>query len=144
MTEKVHITWEKSFPRRQIEEMVNPERGLYQFYGYHPVYGDDVLLYIGRTKEDNLKSRLLSHEFLSEGVPEILKPDSISIRVAYVPDLDVDIGAVEALLIFMHSPAWNSSEVRYTNEKYRNLEVYNEGDFGALLEVVKGRELFQQ
>jgi len=37
------------------------DRGLYQIYGHHPVYGSNVLLYIGQTYGRTFRERIEEH-----------------------------------------------------------------------------------
>src|SRR5579872_2702258 len=39
------------------------DRGLYQIYGHHPVYGSNVLLYIGQTYGRTFGERIEEHNF---------------------------------------------------------------------------------
>lgn len=88
--------------------------GFYCIYGRHPVYGPDVLLYIGETKEtdngrsfrdrlgEHLKGRFWYHANLSIslGSPEAnleLQPQ--------------DIRQIESILIAAHKPALNRKNI---------------------------------
>lgn len=82
--------------------------GLYMIYGNHPVYGTNVLLYIGRTFK-NTKNRIENHELIA--YPEL----DCQIYFGY-PIIQVDeavesisekIEVAEALLIERHFPALN-------------------------------------
>ena len=72
--EEIKIFWEGPF---SIEEITNNEidekydvkssdKGLYQIYGSHPLYGDGVLVYIGRTK-NSFQSRLNGRWVIENG-----------------------------------------------------------------------------
>ncbi len=70
---EIDIWWEGPFDQDEIidndidknfYDNTADKIGLYQIYGTHPLYGNDVLLYIGRTKGkkgflDRLKNRCL-------------------------------------------------------------------------------------
>ena len=45
----IHVQWDGPFTLDQLSEMNNEyDYGVYQVYGSHPIYGSDVLLYIGK------------------------------------------------------------------------------------------------
>ena len=55
------ISWAETGENFSHERLNRPEDvGLYQVYGFHPVYGPDVLLYIGQTTE-SFGKRLAGH-----------------------------------------------------------------------------------
>ena len=47
----IHIEWEGPYSLNQLDTLndLRRDHGLYQIYGHHPVYGSNVLLYIGQT-----------------------------------------------------------------------------------------------
>jgi hypothetical protein len=49
----VDIQWEGPYPLSALGKLSDParDRGLYQIYGHHPVYGQGALLYIGKALE---------------------------------------------------------------------------------------------
>jgi hypothetical protein len=51
MSERIiHIEWEGPFSLKQISDLKgNADKGLYQIYACHPVYGPAQLVYIGQT-----------------------------------------------------------------------------------------------
>ena len=52
-TKEFDICWEGPLLQKEIEDKKNRSEdfGIYQFYGFHPVYGEYVLLYIGMTTD---------------------------------------------------------------------------------------------
>lgn len=133
----VHIKWEY-FPNPS--KISSTEGGVYQFYGWHPVYskdGEEVLLYIGIT--NNFKRRMDEHIQSWEWIPKFLRPESIKIRLGRISSNEaaVSLKSIESLLIFMHSPAWNSSEIaEYSRDEEDVIVIINEGERGQLLERV--------
>ena len=143
MTKEITIKWESPVSQNEIKKKreVYQGSGVYQLCGYHPVYGeDDVLLYIGET--DCLYCRIKNHEYINL-LPNCFKPEKIKIRVGrIVKNKDnVHLKTIEGILIFMHSPAWNSAKVRNPCECYRDIEIKNEGKNGCLWDV-KGNTFF--
>jgi hypothetical protein len=45
----IHIEWEGPYSLSQLDTLndLRKDYGLYQIYGHHPIYGSNVLLYIG-------------------------------------------------------------------------------------------------
>ena len=52
----IHIQWQGPYSLKQLDILKDPrkDRGLYQIYGHHPVYGANVLLFIGQTMGETL------------------------------------------------------------------------------------------
>ena len=58
----IHLNWEGPYPleRGQIDKG-KAQHGLYQYYGEHPVYGQDTLLYIGKAFDQEISKRIGQH-----------------------------------------------------------------------------------
>jgi hypothetical protein len=117
--EKIYdVFWEGPFSWDERGDKVKPHQVLYQIYGHHPVYGSNILLYIGMTEKGI--QRLEQHE--SWVCDEC---DTMSFRLGslgdfiswkewnepgdYEPAKREIVEEIEALLIDAHSPAYNSS-----------------------------------
>ncbi len=50
-TREIFLDWEGPFTTDELEDLNDPriDYGLYQVYGTHPLYGEEVLLYLGAT-----------------------------------------------------------------------------------------------
>jgi hypothetical protein len=121
------------------------ERGpyvLYSIHGTHPVYGSNVLLYIGRTARAG-GQRLDEHEWWVDH-----ECDEVVVRVGSVGSF-TDWGAweeterypkakndlvemIEALLIHANQPAYNS-QGKQSLSVAEHFRVFNSGWFGRLL-----------
>ena len=134
----VTIEWEGSFCLDYVIDELNgrDDYGLYQIYGHHIVYGSNSLLYIGKAEGLTFSQRFSQHrKWLSD-------EEGVSIRIgrvaiddyAYDPPACSDWREVlrdaEALTIYWHSPAYNSSNIETYNGQ--QLKVANRGDRGAL------------
>ena len=143
----IHLFWEGPKTFEQLNSLNNEEQdyGIYQIYGTHPVYGKDTLLYIGKASERSFKQRLVSdkREWINN------KWDDINFRFhigrLYGIEIPSDdewgeqIQIAEELLIFSHSPAYNSDHVGSINEdKVYDSIVLNWGNRGMLLPEVTG------
>jgi hypothetical protein len=116
--EIVHLEW-KEFPfNDDIYNNFNgkSDYGIYQIYGDHPVYGENILLYIGKAQDQTYSQRLNGHNDFNE--THIPKFRRIHLSYFYKTD-DVNyknwgesIDIVERLLINSHFPAYNSQDVK--------------------------------
>lgn len=131
----IHIDWEGPFTLEEAKS--NSGFGLYQYYGDHPVYGQGVLLYIGKT-DSTFAARLNQHNW-ETWIPaptqvylgHLCGPDDIP--EAQWPSL---IDAAENILIFAHSPAFNSSRLNAIRNRDRDVRVLNWGSRKSLLPEV--------
>lgn len=57
----IHIEWDGPFKLDQLSELNNTDIdfGIYQIYGSHPIYGADVLLYIGKADRQTFSKGFL-------------------------------------------------------------------------------------
>ena len=142
----IHVQWDGPFSLEQVSELNNEDHdyGVYQVYGSHPIYGSDVLLYIGKASQQTFATRLRQE-------PWLYNQDARNIRY-YVGRLaaeqtpketewDRQIGMVEALLVHSHWPARNSQYVQSlgTNaSQLSNIQILNWGQRRDLLGEVSG------
>ncbi len=144
--EHIHVQWDGPLSyeeARQLRDEVH-DYGVYQIYGSHPVYGSDVLIYIGKADSQSFGVRLSQHDW------QYTNQDSSRLNV-YVgrlhgydgtPTLNkwsTQIAQVESLLIYSHWPAGNSSglNVRF-GSKLHSIHVLNWGNYRDLLAEVSG------
>ena len=145
MMEVIKIDWKGSFTIDKIlqgNELLFSEIGVYQIYGFHPLYGNDVLLYIGRTKNENGFSSRLKNRW------EILNgQDSENVRIYLgVPFSDEKtlqrdekekmIEKAEVLMINSLKPAFNSSNVKNVGKNLlQEYIVENYGQYRKLYPI---------
>ena len=111
------IEWVGPFSLDYVIDELNgkDDYGLYQIYGTHIVYGASSLLYIGKAEGLTFSQRFSQHrsEWLSE-------EEGVSIRIGRIasadyaydpPDWRKVLRDAEALTIYWHSPAYNSSNI---------------------------------
>ncbi len=140
----IHLKWEGPL---EIEEVCNlkddeEDFGIYQVYGNHPIYGSGVLIYIGMTADQSFGERIKQETWLTD---DDIKPISI-----YVGRFDMNdklssqqwielTKMVEKLLIYSHSPAFNSSNINKSlGKEFENMLILNWGTRGNLLPEVSG------
>lgn len=148
----INIEWEKiKFDFNSHKEKDKPEDyGIYQIYGYHPAYGEDSLLYIGKAQNQNFGTRLNERwEFVESGSqPTSIRLGRImrSSKSGENHTWDIKqwkemIGIAEMILIKAHSPAMNKQENTgvFVIDKYfdnNHFLIINRNDFGQLLPEV--------
>lgn len=154
--EEIKFFWEGPFNINDILEnkidksysVKANDIGLYQVYGTHPLYGSNVLVYIGRTKNKNgFKSRLKDRWVIDNGsdtenVQIYLGTIFSDINQNYSDkDLDNLIDKSEVLLINAMKPAYNSSNVQSANEDFikDNFILHNEGNYRSLYPVLDSK-----
>lgn len=55
----IHVHWNGPFSLEDVEQKDdNFDYGVYQVYGSHPIYGSDVLLYIGKASDQTFSVRI--------------------------------------------------------------------------------------
>ncbi len=120
--------------------------GLYEIAGYHPVFGDDSLLYIGMTQDQTFSERFMQHK-------SWLKDEwDITVYVGRIRSIDGKdsqdfhgnlwrsvVEDAEALLIYFHAPPYNSRSISEFPEPTHNLRIINLGDCGDLYPEVSHR-----
>ena len=158
--EVIDIEWEDSFSVKydKEKELYNlgdcdllDKNGFYQIYGRHPVYGPDVLLYIGETKDNSngrcFKDRLNEH---IKGAGEISNRGrfwfhtNLSIHLALSSLKDEKIKIVESMLIAANKPALNQHHIDTPKSNCKNILVHNWGFLGSLQTVISGNYLLPE
>lgn len=161
MEENIRIEWDGPYTLADIgyleddkysskESKLNnktKDYGIYQVYGHHPVYGNNVLLYIGKADEQTFSKRLSQESWH-------MNQDSNNIQF-YVgrlfskeePTLEKWsnlINIAERMLIFAHSPAMNSSNILTISrnivelKKFENVRIFNYDNCRSLLPEISG------
>lgn len=134
---KVILKWKKFDKLEDVLDKTNADDyGVYQILGYHAVFEDDSLLYIGLAKKRSFGARFKEHQ-------DWLKAEAdITIYLGRVNSIDDNenytektwrniIDDVEALLIYYHSPPYNSRCISEPPSNTR-LRIINTGDYGSL------------
>lgn len=134
MNKNIDIWWEGPFSQEEIvNNKINSNDydntadkvGLYQIYGIHPLYGNNVLLYIGRTKNNKGFASRLNNRWET-----IYGSDNTNVRIYLgtiftaaennlTPEEEYErIEYAEVLLINAMKPAFNSSNIKSVGKKY--------------------------
>lgn len=112
--------------------------GLYQWYGDHPVYGAETLLYIGVAIDQKFGKRLRQENW------EVWIPSAPSLYVGRVftekdkapKDVETIVKTAEKVLIFSHSPAFNSANLNNIDGVAEAVRIFNWGKRKSLLPEV--------
>ncbi|WP_434401690.1 hypothetical protein M1Q06_03750 [Planococcus sp. 11815] len=140
----IQIQWEGSYQLKDLPHLMNDKTdyGVYQVYGTHPVYGNDVLLYIGKADYQTLGKRIPQENWLCTN-------DSNNHKI-YIGRLHGSqplndeiwskyIDLAERLLIYSHKPAYNARSISSLPEKELQLiHILNWGDHRSLMPEVSG------
>lgn len=120
MSNIVNLFW------KEKKTFANEKNIIYQIYGDHLIYGKNVLLYIGETIDYNRRKieqdRWVDFEQNNTTFYAEVKGDEYTLK------------KVETLLIFSHSPSYNSKKLCWNDEyKEDKMIVRNYGLKGVLL-----------
>jgi hypothetical protein len=140
----VHVIWKGPYRHDKLAYLRNEDSdyGVYQVYGSHPVYGSDVLIYIGKAVQQTFGVRIPQSgwdEYNGD-------PDNLKVyvgRLAGTEPTPADeewsrlIDLVEKLLIVAHWPGGNSANINADFEKMdQDVRVMNWGAYRSLLPEV--------
>jgi len=127
----IHIDWDGPFSIDDLGGLKDEgvDYGVYQIYGGHPVYGSNVLLYIGKAVDQTFGKRISQ-----EGWEDNRDSGNIEIYVGRLsgnktPESgkwDLEISLAESLLIYSHKPAFNAQCIKSAPTKgLENVHVFN-------------------
>ena len=126
--------------------------GIYQIYGHHPVYGSNVLLYIGKAQDQTFSIRISQegwdnnedYKNIQIYLGKIYNENNFPANEEGDREWDKRISQAESMLIYAHEPARNSSNiltVSRENQKleiFKNIRVLNYGQYRSLMPEVSG------
>ena len=153
--EKIYeVYWKGPFTDDTLEKLTEEENEkfvLYKIYGSHPMYRNDILLYVGMT-EIGVVNRLNQHNYWMD--EERFGPSKIyfasighfeswkqSDEMIIFDCLDRKvIENVEELLIYAHQPVHNKKS-RSSAKGAKGIRLFNTGAYGMLMPEVSA--LFQ-
>lgn len=152
----INIYWEGSYSLEDVlnktndyKENENTDYGIYQIYGSHPVYGNDVLLYIGKAVQQTFSTRINQEKHWQ------YNKDTKNIKIYFgrlignkpsnIDEWNDMIGKAEEILINYHIPAHNSSNINTVKqEKLANTHILNWGQYRSLSAEVSSMQLFDE
>lgn len=146
MRTDIHIDWTGPYTYDKAVQLKNTlyDFGVYQIYGTHPVYGADVLLYIGKADQQTFGVRLAQEAWRSTNADS----SDLSVYVGRLggygrtpsnEEWSRRITIAERMLIVAHWPAGNASGLKvFLGEDYHETHVLNWGNHRNLLPEVSG------
>ncbi len=122
------------------------DKGIYQIYGYHPIYGDNVLLYIGKTLTQTFSKRISQEGWENNNDYknfQIYVGRLFNTKQEPPKNWDNIISKAEQMLIYSHSPAKNSSNIVSVTKKHKlkefeNIRILNYDNHRSLMPEVSG------
>ena len=147
--EIINIEWEGPLTHEKAYEQNGPrDYGLYQYYGDHPVYGRDALLYIGKAQDERFGRRLRQYKFQEWGVKIQIYLGRIIIKEGDRRPSSTKWGKMidqaETLLIRACLPVQNSDKLNIPDKMDNaerdlvKLHILNWNFYGSLLPEVSG------
>jgi hypothetical protein len=140
----IHINWYGPYKLEGLDKINNDDcdYGVYQVYGTHPIYGSNVLLYIGRAVDQTFCTRLSQEEWTSNEDSGNVQIYIGRIAGGSTPEDKQwcrEIELAEKLLIHTHKPALNSQNIRSIPDlKLLDVHVLNWENRRDLLPEVSG------
>lgn len=116
-----------------FKEAFKDKSGIYQIYGTHPIYGRNVLLYIGKTN-DSFKKRLEKHnlDWIIYEYDEVQFYTGVIVDKDGEPNYDSElVDIAERLLIYFSAPAYNSQGLIEV-KKGEEVILLNFGKIGSI------------
>lgn len=143
-THIIQIDWDGPYKITELPQLTDSisDYGVYQIYGYHPVYGNDVLLYIGKADHQTFGKRIPQENWWDTNdsnntkiyVGRLLGPQTPNQL-----DWSLEIDLAEQLLIYVHKPAYNARSVSsLRNLKIQDIHILNWSNYRSLLPEVSG------
>ena len=130
----VRIKWDGAYAMDRTKELLSEEDyGIYQIYGRHVVFGKDSLLYVGKAVKQSFGERIKDHEYWLGDVSGL----EIYVGRIYAKDYKDNadwedlVCQCESLLIYWHSPPYNSQHIN--TSKAKDIRIHNHGEIVSLL-----------
>ena len=133
--ERFAVTYDRDLDQYQLDKAPDElldKSGLYQIYGRHPIYGNDVLLYIGETKENEGESRNFQIRLGEHLKSKFYCYTNLSISLAPCSENSEAILDIESVLIHSHQPALNRIHLESHRECNPPILIRNWGFVGSL------------
>lgn len=153
LEEKIYeVCWQGPYKPKSIEKKIDTEDMknfvLYKVYGSHPMYGSDILLYIGMT-EKGINNRLNQHNYWMD--EENFNKSKIYVasigdfkdwsetnthkNIVFKRPARSVIEKIEALLIYAHQPSHNIKN-RRSAKSSQDIRIFNTEKYGSLMPEV--------
>lgn len=137
--EDIHIDWQGPFTLEQaLQLQSDTDFGLYQYYGEHPIYGQNALLYLGSATKQTFGKRLSQHNWhLWSATPVEIYVGKLCTEGPIDPHNAIrKLCLAESILLFSHSPGFNTSNLNSIGHKGNDARVLNWGKRKSLFPEV--------
>ena len=147
----IDIGYNEETGKYTLDDILNDECkdfGIYQVYGFHPIYGNDVLLYIGQAARQTFAKRLSQEAWEYNADYKNIKFYVGRLFAKNQPPSekiwDKMIDIAEKMLIFAHEPARNSSNILTISrdkaklEEFKNIRIFNYDNYRSLMPEISG------
>lgn len=143
-THLIQIEWEGPYHLTNLASLTNEnfDYGLYQIYGKHPIYGSDVLLYIGKADYQTLGKRISQEGWFDTNDSNNVKIYVGRLYGPFIPTEEQwskEIDLAERLLIYSHKPAYNSRSISsLPDSELQDIHILNWGQHRDVLPEISG------
>lgn len=140
----IHLDWDGPYKLNELSKVTDYETdfGIYQIYGAHPIYGANVLLYIGKADRQTFGVRIAQEGWNSNSDAGRLIVYVGRLAGNFTPANDGwsnEICLAEKLLIHAHKPAYNSQSIKSIPHKdLENIHILNWANHCSLMHEVSG------
>ena len=140
----IHIDWDGPLTSAQIRACnTASDRGVYQVYGHHPVYGSDVLLYIGKAAGQSFAKRIPQETWWADNRDAGRLTFYIGRLCGPATPQQAEwqrlIDLAERFLISTHSPANNTQKgIARVDANLREVHIFNYGHHRDILPEISG------
>jgi hypothetical protein len=152
--ETYDVYWEAAGPLGAVDKSILAKSHvLYFLVGFHAVYGNRSLLYIGKSERDGVGSRLTEHlKFwgaaeASDLETYVATADTFTTWEAWRANSKMryetcppssTVAMLEALLIYVHQPAYNAKGLARPPSG-THIRIFNTGKYAPLLPEISTR-----
>jgi len=140
----IQIDWTGPYLLKDITELTDVQKdyGIYQIYGKHPVYGSNVLLYIGKADYQTIGKRISQENWWDTNDSTTLTIYAGRLSGESVPNESKwsnEIDLAEKLLIYVHKPAYNSKNLNnIPDQDLQDVHILNWGSYRDLFPEISG------
>jgi hypothetical protein len=140
----IQIAWDGPYYLKDLNDLKDEQKdyGIYQIYGKHPVYGSNVLLYIGKADYQTIGKRISQENWWDTNDSMVLTIYVGRLSGERVPNeaqWSKEIDLAEKLLIYVHKPAYNSKNLNNIPDKeLQDIHILNWGSYRDLLPELSG------
>lgn len=140
---EVHINWYGPYSLNEVHNLndTSKDYGIYQVYGSHPIYGSNVLLYVGKAVQQTFNTRIAQHNWewnKDGGNIQVYIGRLRKGTIKSVDEWDEQIGIAESIILYACSPARNSQSIKNIRNGFKNIHVFNWGQYRDLLPEISG------